>query len=241
VTTVVVSQPMLFPWVGLFEQIRLADVFVHYDDVAFSKGSFFNRVQVKTETGSKWLTIPLRHFELGTAINAVYPDDSKSWRQSHLSLLKQVYAHAPFFHEMWRLVNEVYSRPAANLAEFTIEGIMAVCRHFGLDRGKQFVKSSEMDIPGDSTQRVLNVVRRLGGNIYVTGLGARKYFDHDLFENHGVAVEYMDYQKIPYPQLYGEFTPYVTILDLIANCGDVIAPYIRSGTVPWREFLQKQT
>ena len=74
-TTVVVSQPMLFPWVGLFEQIRLADVFVYYDDVAFSKGSFFNRVQIKTSRGSKWLTVPLEHFELGTAINAVRPDD----------------------------------------------------------------------------------------------------------------------------------------------------------------------
>ena len=47
-TTVVISQPMLFPWVGMFEQVALADVFVHYDDVQFSKGSFTNRVQLKT-------------------------------------------------------------------------------------------------------------------------------------------------------------------------------------------------
>ena len=65
-TTVVVSQPMLFPWVGLFEQIRLADVFVHYDDVAFSKGSFFNRVQIKTlEVGSKWFNGPATTFRTG--------------------------------------------------------------------------------------------------------------------------------------------------------------------------------
>ena len=47
-TVVVISQPMLFPWVGMFEQIRLADVYVHYTDVQFSKGSFVNRVQIKT-------------------------------------------------------------------------------------------------------------------------------------------------------------------------------------------------
>ena len=47
-TTVVISQPMFFPWVGMFEQIALADVYVHYDDVQFSKGSFTNRVQLKT-------------------------------------------------------------------------------------------------------------------------------------------------------------------------------------------------
>ena len=58
VTRVVISQPMLFPWVGLFEQIRAADVYVHYDDVQFSKGSFTNRVQIKTARGPRWLTVP---------------------------------------------------------------------------------------------------------------------------------------------------------------------------------------
>ncbi len=60
---VVISQPMLFPWAGMFEQIRLADVYVHYPDVQFSKGSFTNRVQVKTAGGSRWLTLPLRDLQ----------------------------------------------------------------------------------------------------------------------------------------------------------------------------------
>jgi hypothetical protein len=240
VTTVVVSQPMLFPWVGLFEQIRLADVFVHYDDVAFSKGSFFNRVQLKTAQGSKWLTVPLGRFDLGTAINTVRPDDSKGWRESHLDSLKQAYSGAPHFRSMWGIVKDVYAQPADNLADFTIAGMMAICRYLGLDRNRQFAKSSELGIPGESTQRVLEVVQRFGGNVYVTGHGARNYFDHELFERHGISVEYMDYQKIPYPQLHGAFTPYVTILDLIANCGAESMAYLQSGTVRWREFVEKQ-
>jgi hypothetical protein len=83
-------------------------------------------------------------------------------------------------------------------------------------------------------------VQRFGGNVYVTGHGARNYFDHELFERHGISVEYMDYQKIPYPQLHGAFTPYVTILDLIANCGAESMAYLQSGTVRWREFVEKQ-
>ena len=59
--TVVISQPMFFPWVGIFEQIRLADIFVHFDDVQLPWGSsFINRVQIKTKDGIKWLTIPIR-------------------------------------------------------------------------------------------------------------------------------------------------------------------------------------
>ena len=53
--TVVISQPMYFPWIGIFEQIRLADVFVFYDDVQFTRG-FINRVQYKTPQGTGWIT-----------------------------------------------------------------------------------------------------------------------------------------------------------------------------------------
>ena len=68
---IVISQPMFFPWVGLFEQIRLADIYVHYDDVQFSKGSFVNRVQIKTNKGTQWLTVPLQNLTLGQEIREV--------------------------------------------------------------------------------------------------------------------------------------------------------------------------
>ncbi|NBX37756.1 MAG: hypothetical protein EBR10_11170, partial [Planctomycetes bacterium] len=49
---IVISQSMYFPWVGFLEQMSLADIFVVYDDVQFSKGSFTSRVQAKTAAGS---------------------------------------------------------------------------------------------------------------------------------------------------------------------------------------------
>ena len=120
---------------------------------------------------------------------------------------------------------------------------MAVCDFFGLGAAssRTFVCSSELGIGGESTPRVLEVVRRFHGDVYVTGHGAQHYFDHELFESQGVRIEYMTYQKQPYLQQHGEFTPFVTILDLIANCGREGANAICSGTVPWREFLANTT
>ena len=57
---VVISQSMFFPWVGFLEQLKLADVYVFYDDVQFSKGGFTNRAQVKANDGVKWMTVPLQ-------------------------------------------------------------------------------------------------------------------------------------------------------------------------------------
>ena len=80
-------------------------------------------------------------------------------------------------------------------------------------------------------------MQRLKGTTYITGHGAARYLDHSLFLESGIDVQYMEYHKTPYPQLHGAFTPYVTSLDLVANCGSDGIHYIRSGTVGWKEFL----
>jgi hypothetical protein len=43
----------------------------------------------------------------------------------------------------------------------------------------------------------------------------------------------------PYPQLHGEFTPYVTALDLIANCGKERIDVICSEAIFWKNFLNE--
>lgn len=234
---VVISQPMFFPWVGLFEQVRLADAYVHYDDVQFSKGSFVNRVQIKTAHGWKWLTVPLTGLHLGQEIRSVAIQEEEDWRASHLAFLEQSYEDAPFAGEMLQLVARVYGRRDANIGDLAMASMEGVCAYFGFAPPSGFLRSSSLGIGGRGFERVLAIVQRLGGDVYVTGHGARQYLDHETFERAGVQVEYMNYQRTPYDQLHGEFTPYVSVLDLIANRGAAGAELIRSGTIPWREFI----
>jgi hypothetical protein len=229
---VVISQPMYFPWVGMHEQMRLAHEYVHYDDVAFSKGSFTNRVQVKTHQGSAWLTLPLKNFKLGANINQIQIDEKQ-----HRATLAQAYAKAPFVAEMLQLVDSVFETPGDQLCEVAINSMLAVHRYFGFEYPLRFQFASAMCIGGDSSERVLAIVRKLEGQVYITGHGAKNYLAHEMFEQSGIRVEYIDYQKLPYPQLHGEFTPYLTALDLIANCGREGRKYFCSSTKPWREFL----
>lgn len=237
---VVISQPMFFPWVGMFEQIRLADIYVHYGDVQFSKGSFTNRVQIKTAQGIKWLTVPLQQLSLGQAIDDVLLDTRTNWRRQHLDALRQAYAAAPYRKDMLALVEAVYQQPHTTIGQLSRESMMACCRYYGLDHGRRFVEVAALGIGGASSQRVCDIVRTLGGSAYITGHGARHYLDHQLFEDAGIRVEYMDYQRRPYPQLHGEFTPYVSLLDLVANTGPQGIDCIVSGTQYWKDFLQNE-
>ncbi len=238
--TVVISQPMFFPWVGMLEQLKLADTYVHYDDVQFEKGSFSNRVQIKTKTGVVWLTVPLRDKRLGQRILDVQVDEGSGFRRKHLTTLRQAYAAAPFRDEMLACAERVYRLPTKWLCDLALESMAALWDAFAVEP-RRVERSSQLSIPGSSSARVLEVVRRFGGSRYVTGHGAQRYLDHDLFEQHGVSVHYMAYQKQPYPQRHGEFTPFVSGLDLLANVGAAGRAVICSGAIPWRSFLSAPT
>jgi hypothetical protein len=234
---VVISQPMFFPWVGLLEQIRLADIYVHYSDVQFSKGSFTNRVQIKTSAGMRWLTVPLSDLRLGQTIDEVRISAYRDWRSQHLALLQQAYSGAPYAEEMMALVRNVYEGNHEHLDDLARASIAALCDYFGLSDGGNFVSSNDLDVSGSGSERVLEIVKAIGGTTYVTGWGARNYLDHAIFDQAGIRVEYMDYRKISYPQLHGAFTPFVSALDLVANCGRAGIGAICSSSVYWKEFI----
>jgi hypothetical protein len=234
---IVVSQPMFFPWVGMFEQVRLADIFVNYDDVQFSRGSFTNRVQIKTAHGVKWLTVPLKEQRLGQCINEVKIDSSKNWQRRHLDQLAQAYQLAPFCEDMLALVDAVYQGSYSTIGQLAYASMMKCCSYYGLDDGRRFVEVGELGVHGTSSLRVRDIVIALKGSCYVTGLGARGYLDHGMFEESNIRVEYMNYKRIPYQQLHGSFTPYVSLLDLIANAGPRGIDCISSQSIHWKEFL----
>nr|WP_311526922.1 WbqC family protein [uncultured Ralstonia sp.] len=234
---VVITQPMLFPWVGLLEQIMLADVLVNYADVQFSKGSFTNRVQIKEVAGTRWMTVPLEKFHLGARIDEVKPATNVDWRAQHLRMLEQAYDAAPHASDMLALVRSVYEADYTNMGALALASMRAVCRYLGIELDRKFVDAPELNIPGRNTDRVLAIVQKLQGDTYITGHGAKNYLAHAEFEQHGVTVEYMNYAMRPYPQLHGAFTPFVSSLDLIANHGPASKQYMCPQTLNWREFI----
>ena len=231
----VVSQPMFLPWVGLFEQVRLSDVVVHYDDVQLPQGrSFMSRVQIKSSNGVSWLTVPVDHANSGKLLNEVVLFNQEDWRSKHLKTLRHAYAKATYFELMFGIAEKIYSYQGNHLSEFNINAIQEIAQWLNLS--PRFMRSSEMGVEGASTQRLVDLCKLVNCDTYVTGHGALKYLDHQKFEEVGISVRYMDYKKTPYPQRHGEFTPFVSILDAIANCGERTRELLCSDTIYWRNF-----
>lgn len=236
---VVISQPMFFPWIGIFEQIRLADVFIHYDDVQLPRGrSFVSRVQIKTSNGPEWLSAPLRRDSSRISIRESRFCEATDWRAKHLRALEKNYAAAPFSDEMLALAREAYAFESDLVADFNINAIGLLCRYFGLTA--EFDRSSRHPTDHTSSEHLLHLVQTFHGDTYITGHGAKAYIDHELFDRNGIGIQYMDYCRTSYPQRFGPFDPHVSMLDVAANCGPGGRDLICSGTVNWKDFIYGQ-
>lgn len=236
--TVVISQSMYFPWCGLLDQIRLTDIFVHYDDVQFARG-FFNRVQVKTPQGTTLITVPLKNKHQGQTIDESIISYESDWVKQHRSVLLNSYRKTNHIETALALFDEVHDKTHGQLGELGRSSIRTLSRHFSLDQHVEFLQSSELNIQGKSSQRLLDIVKAVEGKIYLTGHGALRYLDHELFETNGVEVRYISYSIKPYQQVFGAFTPFVTALDSVAHLGAESKSILNSFTINWRHAIER--
>jgi hypothetical protein len=232
---VVFSQPMYLPWQGLFDQLRHADIFIHYDDAQFTKGGFLNRVQMKTPEGFSWLSVPVL-YHLGDTMRSTRLDATQRWQEKHLTALRQTLSGLPYAHAAIDALEPTVRAPYDSLAELNIALFEQLAGMMQLRA--RFMRSSQWQIESTASEKVLHVLQHVGATTYITGHGARNYLDHALLESHGIATEYIDYALPPYPQKFGAFNPYVTVLTLLAAVGQTQAvDYLNSRTLPWRQCV----
>ncbi|MEW7007011.1 WbqC family protein [Lentilitoribacter sp. EG35] len=232
-TRVVISQPMYFPWAGFLAQMNLADIFVWLDDAQFSKGSFTNRIQIKLQSGIKWMTVPLTGKGTKQPINKLQSNGEK-WRLTHKSMLTQSLIGQPNFKQAVDIFDAALSCQC--LCETLIASAELQAQFLEILPQKIY-RASELKIDGNSSQRVLNILKQLNCSDYVTGHGAANYLDHDAFNTAGISVSYMNYDILPWEQSFGKFSPYVTGLDLIASGGKAAQKNINLYTEPASTFL----
>jgi hypothetical protein len=215
---VVILQPGYLPWLGFFDQMYKSDVFVIYDDVQYDKHGWRNRNRIKTAQGTQWLTVPiLTKGKDRPLVKDVLINSKMEWRQTHLRSIKQNYSRAAFFDTYFEMFENIYAKEWKYLIDVDMAFIFALMEKLGLTRRIEF--SSSLGISGDETQRLVDICLHFRATDYLTGDAAKDYLDEPLFSQNGIRLCYHDYQHPVYPQLYGEFIPYLSVVDLLFNHG----------------------
>lgn len=216
--TVVIHQPDLLPYLGFFHRFLNTDLYVGLDHVQFvhSNNSWTHRDKIKTPRGAQWLTVSVRKAPRDTPINAIELSETE-WRSQNLNLIRENYRDAPYFREIYSEVEKLYALPCTKLIEFTTASIDMLARLFGI--AVPNVLSSSLQPTGHKNELLVDILRKVGATHYLSGLGARDYFDPIPFTEAGIEVVWQDFKHPAYPQLHGEFIPYLSSIDLLFNCG----------------------
>jgi hypothetical protein len=218
--TLVVLQPGYLPWLGFFDQMQRSSVFIYYDDVQFDKHGWRNRNRVKAPGGGPhWLTVPVLHSGRNQpAIREVEIDNRNPWARKHVGTLKQFYRAAPHLHRYLPALEEMLERRWILLVDLDVAVTKLICGWLGLER--RTLRASELGIAGRQSERLLALCQHVGVQRYLSGSAARDYLDTELFSRAGIEIEWQDYVHPVYPQLHGDFVPYLSIVDLLFNCGE---------------------
>lgn len=219
--TVVIHQPDFLPWLGFFHRLLKADLYIALDHAQLVTGtsrSWTHRDRIKTRAGVRWLSLSLEHAPLGTPISEARLAPGDAWREANLNLLRESYRDAPHFATIFPSLADLYRRPAERLVDLTLASIDLVAGFLGITVPRQL--SSALRPAGRSNEMLAGLLREAGATHYLSGTGARAYFDPAPFAAAGVEVVWQDFRHPVYPQLHGgAFEPALSAIDLLFNCG----------------------
>lgn len=220
-------QSSFIPWRGYFDFIADVDVFIFLEDVQYTSRDWRNRNKIKTPKGTEWLTVPVIHEKRSQLIFETQIDESSPWRKKHRGAWTANYRAAPYFDDVLAIVSDLDS-PDGTISQLNIALVKKICGY--LEIPTPLLISTELKPMGTKTDRLIDLVQKVGGNTYLSGPSADAYLDKVAFSRADIRLEYKSYDYDPYPQLWGGFEGAVTVLDLIANCGPMAKDYIRSKT-----------
>lgn len=196
-----IHQPNFFPWLGYFDKIRQADIFVFLDGVAYPKsgsgsGSWCNRSRVLINKEAKWLGCPIRKEHGIQLIHHVQIDDRQPWRKKMLKTLEYNYCHAHNYEKAMELLQPLILFETDNLAEFNIHAIKTIAKYLSLEI--IFKRQSELPVAGHSNELLVNIVKNADASVYLCGGGASEYQNDTYFESKGIEVKYQNFQSKSY-------------------------------------------
>lgn len=226
---IAITQSNYIPWKGYFDTILNVDEFVLYDDVQYTRRDWRNRNQIKTGQGLFWLTIPVevkgKYFQ---SINETVVSEP-SWNIKHWKTLQANYAKAPFFEQYKDFFEALYLEcNETHLSKINHRFLTAICNL--LEIKTKISWSSDYDLVGDKTERLLNICLQSKATDYYSGPAAKSYLDESLFTKNGVSVHWCDYSNYSeYPQLFPPFEHAVSVIDLIFNTGPSAKSYFKNG------------
>lgn len=215
-----IHQGGYIPWIGFFEQIDRCDRFVLHEHNPYQRHSWRNRNRIRTAHDWMWVSVPvLTRGSRGMQLCAARIDNSRNWREKHWKQISQTYARCAFLDDYRDTLHSFYfDRSWELLVDLNFALIEWIAAE--LEIKTPIIRSSCLVSRATKTDGIIEICRELGADEYLSSSVARDYINEERLEDAGIKLEYQDYIHPVYQQPWpGDFVPYMSVLDLLFNCG----------------------
>jgi hypothetical protein len=223
---IAIHQPQYLPWLGYFDKLDSADVFIFLDSVQFKKHEWQNRNRIRTKDGWQWLTVPIID-RFPEQIDRVEVNAKTDWQRKHCQALRLHYGRAPFWDSLGPELVALLEGPWTRLSELNIAATDLLCRHLGIRTPR--LLASRLSAREEPTDRLIDLCRAAGGTTYLAGQSGPSYMDVGRFSQAGIAVQVQSYTHPQYAQRHQPFISHLAVVDLLFNCGPESLNVLRSG------------
>jgi len=217
--TASIHQPNFIPWLGFFYKIIKSDIFIILDDVQFIKRSYINRNFIKTSNGAKKITVPIHQKgKYQQNINECVLFEYEKFCQKFISTININYSRTKFFDVYFDELENLIKKNYYLLSDLNTALIKWFLEKLNI---KTILKKSS-DFPDSnktSTEKLIYICKNVGADIYLSGHGGENYQDPNMFQKNNITLQITNFIHPVYYQLYGDFVPNLSILDLLFNCG----------------------
>lgn len=228
---IAIMQPTYLPWLGYFDLMDQADLFVILDNVQFAKQTWQQRNRIKNSQGLEWLTVPVEfRGRFGQTIAEVEIREAEFWKK-HARTLEVNYGRGEHFRRFFPELLRLYqgNGPWRRLADLNV-ALMEWLESL-LDIKTPMVRASQLDAAGKRSGRVAAICKSVGATEYLSPVGAAGYVLSEMaeFSDRGIQVFFQNYTHPVYRQLFPPFLSFASVIDCIFNEGSLSGGIMRSG------------
>ena len=221
---VAIHQPNFLPWLGYFDRMGHADLFVLLDHVQFERRNYQNRTLIRLEGEARWLTVPVVQLSqkekiVDKRIDNPPEETARWWGPNSFNTLRYAYRKAPYFDLYAPRLKQIFETRWEKLVDLNI-ATLELARE-ALDIRTPMVRSSTLAVEGQRSALLLDICRKVGATAFLGGMGgSREYLDKEAFAAANMGVVWQDFRAPQYAQCGdAPFTPGLSVLDVLFNCG----------------------
>ncbi len=221
-----IMQPYFLPYIGYFQLIAAADVFIVYDRIKYTKKGWINRNRMLQNGADVMFSLPLK--KASDALDVVERELAADFdRAQLLKQWKGAYAKAPYFTEIYPLMERIMACPEQNLFRFIHASIVEICGYLGITTPIRIASEIPINHALRGQEKVLALCAAMGANTYINGMGGIELYDRETFRARGIDLRFLRPEPIAYPQFGAPFVPWLSILDLLMfNPRETVAEWV---------------